>query len=368
MKTYKLKIKTKHQTYNLILGKNLMINLSKILKNNFIFFEKCLLVIDKKVPKSILNKITFNLKKNKKIIYFFNSSEINKNQKTVNQLLNILLKNNFHRDDCIISIGGGITGDVSGFVASIFKRGIKFVNIPTTLLAQADASIGGKTGINSNFGKNLIGTFAQPNLVISDTSFLNSLPNREVICGYAEILKHSLILNKKLFIYLNKNGNQILKLKSPFINQAIYKSCLIKKKIIEKDENETNVRKILNFGHTFGHAYEATMSYSKKLNHGEAVLLGIISASNFAYQNSYMDSKNYKKIINHFNKFNLPRNISAFFSRKDINKILSFMQKDKKNKNEKINLILLKKISKVDCNKLFEKNEIYKFFNKELIN
>ena len=112
MKTYNLKIKTQHRTYNLILGKNLMINLSKILKNNFIFFKKCLLVVDKKVPKSILNKITFNLKKNKQIIYFFNSSEINKNQKTVNRLLNILLKNNFHRDDCIISVGGGITGDV----------------------------------------------------------------------------------------------------------------------------------------------------------------------------------------------------------------------------------------------------------------
>ena len=229
-----------------------------------------------------------------------------------------------------------------------------------------DSSIGGKTGINSNFGKNLIGTFAQPNLVISDTSFLNSLPNREIICGYAEILKHSLILNKKLFIYLNKNGNQILKLKSPCINQAIYKSCLIKKKIIEKDENEINVRKILNFGHTFGHAYEAAMNYSKKLNHGEAVLLGIVSASNFAYQNNYMDKKDYKKIINHFNKFNLPKNISNFFSKKDIKKILFFMQKDKKNQNEKINLILLKKISKVSY-KFFLLLEFYYIFLVHLI-
>jgi len=156
-----------------------------------------------KVPKKLIKKINYLFKKKEKFFYAFNSSEINKNQRTINKLLDILLKNNFHRNDCLISIGGGITGDISSFAASIFKRGIKFINIPTTLLAQVDSSIGGKTGINSKYGKNLIGTFYQPNLVISDTNFLKSLPKREIICGYAEILKHSLIMNKKFFTYLS---------------------------------------------------------------------------------------------------------------------------------------------------------------------
>ena len=175
-------------------------------------------------------------------------------------------------------------------------------------------------------------------------------------------------MSKKLFNFLNKNGNHILKLEKPYIEKAIYRSCLIKKQVIEKDENEKNLRKILNFGHTFAHAYEATKNYSKKLNHGEAVLLGIVSASNFALQNIKLNKNDYQNIINHYKKFNLPMNIKNFFFKKNINKILSFMQKDKKNKNSKINLILLKNIGNVDYNYYFKSSKIYKFLNKELIN
>jgi len=355
----RIKIRTKNQSYNVIIGNNL--------KDNLIKFNKCLLVIDNRVPKKLLEKINFLLKKKKKFKYFFNSSEINKNQKTINKLLDILLKNNFHRNDCLISIGGGITGDVSSFAASIFKRGIKFINIPTTLLAQVDSSIGGKTGINSKYGKNLIGTFYQPNLVISDTNFLKSLPKREIICGYAEMLKHSLIMDKKLFNYLEKNGNNILKLKKPFLEKAIYQSCLVKKKIIEKDENEKNIRKILNFGHTFAHAFEATNNYSKKLNHGEAVLLGMVCALNIANQNKKIIKADYNRIINHYKKLNLPINVKKFFAKKNIKKILLFMKKDKKNNNNKINLVLLKKIGKVNYNCQYNEKAIYNFFIKELI-
>ena len=368
MKPSKLKIKIKNQSYNVIIGQNLIKNFSEILSANSIDFKKCLLVVDNKVPKKFLKKITFTLKKKKKFIYLFNSSEINKNQKSINKLLDILLKNNFHRTDSLISIGGGITGDVSSFAASIFKRGIKLINIPTTLLAQVDSSIGGKTGINSKYGKNLIGTFYQPNLVISDTNFLKSLPKREIICGYAEILKHSLIMNKKFFTYLNNNGNQILKLRSPYLERAIYKSCFIKKRVIEKDENEKNIRKILNFGHTFAHAYEGAKNYSKKLNHGEAVLLGMACASNFSYQNHKLNKIDYENIINHFKKFNLPMNIGKFFAKKDIDQILSFMQKDKKNNNNKINLVLLKKIGKTLFNLNFDNKKLHSFLKEELNN
>ena len=134
----------------------------------------------------------------------------------------------------MISIGGGITGDLSGFAASLFKRGLQFINIPTTLLSQVDSSIGGKTGINTKYGKNLVGSFYQPKLVISDINFLKTLPRREIICGYGEILKHSLIANKSLFKYLDKNILDILKLKSPFIEKTIYESCKIKKKLLKK--------------------------------------------------------------------------------------------------------------------------------------
>ena len=171
-----------------------------------------------------------------------------------------MLNKNFSRNDVLISLGGGITGDVSGFAASLFKRGLKFVNIPTTLLSQVDSSVGGKTGVNTSQGKNLIGSFYQPKIVISDVNVLRSLPFREVVCGYAEIVKHALIANKKFYNFLNKNINEVLKLRTPTIEKSIYESCKVKKSIVEKDEKEKNLRKILNFGHTFAHAYEASLN------------------------------------------------------------------------------------------------------------
>ena len=228
----KIKINIKNQNYNVLIGNNLLKNTIKILKVNSIDFSKCLLVIDKNVPRKFSNQLRDVLKKKKIFTFYFNSNEKNKNQKTINSLTDILLKNNFHRNDCLISMGGGITGDVSSFCASIFKRGMKFINVPTTLLAQVDSSIGGKTSINSTYGKNLIGTFYQPSLVISDTNFLKSLPKREILCGFAEILKHSLIMNKKLFVYLDKNSNKIMELDNFLLKKIIFKSCLIKKKVV----------------------------------------------------------------------------------------------------------------------------------------
>ena len=368
MNTIKLKINTKNHKYPIVIGAGIASKTSKFLNNNSIKFNKCLLIIDNKIPKFILNKVIKSLPKKKTITYFFNANELNKNQLSVNKILEILLKNNFNRNDCLISIGGGITGDVSGFASSIFKRGIKFVNIPTTLLAQVDSSIGGKTGINSRHGKNLIGSFYQPNLVISDINFLKSLLKREIICGYAEILKHSLISNKKFFLFLNKNASKILNLKSPFIEKSIHKSCLIKKKIVEIDEKEKNLRKILNFGHTFAHAFEATLKYSKKLNHGEAVLLGIINASKFSLKNNLLSLNEFKLIQNHLIQYKLPVKIRSFFSIKNLKNIISFMKMDKKNNDKKINLVLLKKIGKPVFNLNFNNKNLYTFLKKELSN
>jgi 3-dehydroquinate synthase/shikimate kinase/3-dehydroquinate synthase len=368
MKLIKLKINTKTQRYSIIIGSNLIPNMSMILKENSIYFKKCLLVIDKNISKHFIAKIKRSLNKTKLYVHFFKANEMNKNFTSVNKILNILLTKNFSREDCVISIGGGITGDISGFAASLFKRGSKFINIPTTLLSQVDSSIGGKTGVNTKFGKNLIGSFYQPSLVISDVQFLKTLPKRELICGYGEILKHSLIANKSFYKFLDKNSDGILKLSSPFIERAIYESCKIKKDVVEKDEKEKGLRKILNFGHTFAHAYEASLGYSKKLNHGEAVILGMQSALRFSLKNNLIQKNEYYSILKHISKANLPSNIKKFFKIRDLSKILSFMAKDKKNNSSNINLVLLKKIGHPIINGEYKKNNLSVFLKSELRN
>ena len=368
MKQIRLNIITKTEKYPIIIGSNLTSNISETFKLNSIHFEKCFVVIDKNVPKKFILNIKNSLKKKKIYTLYFNASEKNKNLTSVNKILNILLKENFSRNDCLISLGGGITGDVSGFVASLFKRGLTFINIPTTLLAQVDSSIGGKTGVNSRYGKNLIGSFYQPSLVLSDIQFLKSLPKREVICGYGEILKHSIINNKKFFNFLNKNFKKILNLSSPFIERAIYESCKIKKKVVEKDEKETALRKVLNFGHTFAHAYEASLGYSRKLNHGEAVILGMRTALSFSLDENILSKNEFNLIVNHIKNSDLPFSVKKYFSIKDLNKILSFMIKDKKNNSENINLVLLKKIGLPIFNKQYSKKNLRLFLKKFLIN
>ena len=367
MSLIKLEVQTSSHKYPIFIGNNILSKLNKILKENLINFNQCLVIADKNVPKKLVDRILNSLDKKKVSLHYFNSNEKNKNQKSIDDILSILLSKNFNRNDCVISLGGGITGDVSAFAASIFKRGLKFINIPTTLLSQVDSSIGGKTGINNKYGKNLIGTFYQPCLVISDIVFLKSLPKREIICGYGEILKHAIISDKKFFTFLDVHGSQILNLKSPLVEKAIFKSCTIKKKVVEADEKEMSIRKILNFGHSFAHAYEATLGYSKKLNHGEAVILGIRTAAKFSLSINILNNEEFNLIENHLNKLKLPRNISKFFSVKNLNKILSFMKKDKKNNSNKINLVLLKKIGSPIYKLQFDEKKILLFLKKELI-
>ena len=367
MRPIKFHVNTGNQKYPIIIGNNIINKIQTFLKENFINFNQCLLVADKNVPKKLIDKVLNALPKKLTSIYYFNANEKNKNQKSIDKILSILLRKNFNRNDCLISIGGGITGDVSGFAACIFKRGLRFINMPTTLLSQVDSSIGGKTGINTKYGKNLIGAFYQPSLVISDINFLKTLTKRELICGYGEILKHALIADRNFFKFLNKNGSKILNLKSPLIERAIFRSCSIKKKVVEADEKEMGKRKILNFGHTFAHAYEATLGYSKKLNHGEAVILGIKSAARFSLFNKILSIKEFDLIQNHLNQLNLPGNIGKFFSMKNLDKILSFMKKDKKNNTRKINLVLLKKIGYPLYKLQFDEKKITLFLKKELI-
>ena len=367
MKKIKIKIGKKNHNYSLIIGSNLLSILPKKLKAISPNAQNVAIVFDKKIPNKFRLKILKALNKYKKIKIIINPSEKNKNMSSVNRILNLLLKNNFNRNDFIINVGGGITGDMVAFTASIFKRGINFINIPTTLLAQVDSSIGGKTGINNQFGKNLIGTFYQPQIVLIDTDFLKSLKKKEFLCGYAEILKHAIIYDKKFFSWLEKNTKKIINFESQsLIAEAIYWSCKIKKYFVDKDPNEKKIRKILNFGHTIAHAIEADSNYSKNINHGEAVLIGILLETQLSYIKKICRIETYKKIENIYLRNNIFKYLKIKFNFRNLKRIVRFMENDKKNDDNKINFILLKKIGNttIPGEIKFQKNNLIKELRK----
>ncbi len=339
-------IKFKSQKYSIIIGKNAIDVLPKKIKFLCPKTKKIALIIDKKIPQKFKKKLKNKLKGYNILFLPFIASEKNKNFNTISFFLKTLLSKNFNRTDLIIGVGGGITGDVVGFVSSIFKRGINFINIPTTLLAQVDSAVGGKTGVNSHYGKNLIGTFYQPKLVISDTSFIDSLPKKEVACGFAEILKHSIIKDKKFFNWLEKNSKFIFKKKYKELSYAIKKSCEIKMHFINKDVNEKNLRMILNFGHTFAHAIEVKNNYSSKITHGEAVLSGMILATRLSVLKKICSLKTFKQIKKIYIDNNLDYTFKKYSNEQSINKLIPFLKNDKKNNDDKINFILLKNIGK----------------------
>ncbi len=346
MKTHELKFRGDGNSYSVIIGKNVLNLLPKKLKIICPKTQKIALFLDGKVPIKFKKSLANLLRKYQLHIFEFSSSEKNKSLKSVNKYLEKLLLKNFNRSDLIISVGGGISGDVVGFIASIFKRGINFINIPTTLLAQVDAAIGGKTAVNSNQGKNLIGSFHQPKLVLTDTSFLNSLPKKEIVCGYAEILKHSIIKDKKFFNWLKKNTKLILEKDPKTLAYAIRKSCEIKMFFVNKDVKEKNLRMILNFGHTFAHAIEIKNNYSKNTTHGEAVLSGMVLATKLSVVKKFCKTTHLDEILKIYKKNNLSYTYKKFMSKKLLDGLLPFLKNDKKNNDEKINFILLNKIGK----------------------
>ncbi len=366
MKIHKIQINTKTKKYPIFIGSKLISRINKILSSQKLSFSKILIVIDKNIPSKFKLKLIKNIKSKVKKIFIFNANEKNKNQKNVDLIQNILFKNRFNRDDCLIAFGGGITGDVVGYCASTYKRGIKFINIPTTLLSQVDSSIGGKTGINNSFGKNLVGSFYQPNIVISDIEVLKSLSSREIICGYAEMLKSSLLDSFEKFRYLDKNFDDIIRLKQPFIGNAILNSCKLKKKVVQKDEIEKNLRKVLNLGHTFAHAYESQLGFSNKLNHGEAVIIGIKNAVEYSNQCKLLKNKSHRLITNHINRIPLNKSFKEIFKLKDINKIISYMKSDKKNNSNNINIILIKNFGIIKIDYQIAEKSLKKFLISEL--
>ncbi len=369
MRIQQVKFKAFPNSYSIIIGNKILSILPKKIKILCPKVKKIALIIDNNVPYKIKSSLKNKLKKYDLVFLNFNANEKSKSIKTVNSFIEKLLFLNFNRSDLIIGIGGGITGDVTGFIASIFKRGINYINIPTTLLAQVDASIGGKTGVNSSYGKNLIGSFYQPKLVISDTSILNSLSKKDLICGYAEILKHAIIKDKKFFIWLKKNTKNILTKKTKYLNYAIKKSCLIKMFFVNKDVNEKNKRMILNFGHTFAHALETKNNFSNKLSHGEAVLSGMILESRLSLLLGLCSQKTINEIVGIYKKNNLSYTFKKFSTSKSIRDLIPFLKNDKKNDDKRINFLLLKDIGKTaQPNKNKISINSLKNFSKSLIN
>ena len=344
MRNQEIKFKNLTHSYPVIIGNNLLSSLPSKIRSLCPKTKKIVIIIDKKVPNKFRKILKNRLKTFKTFFLPFTANEKSKSFRSVNYYLEKLLKKNINRSDLIISVGGGITGDTVGFIASIFKRGINYINIPTTLLAQVDSDIGGKTGVNSIHGKNLIGTFYQPKLVLSDTSFLNSLSKKEIVCGYAEILKHAIIKDKNFFYWLKKNSKQIFKKDTKKIIYAIKKSCQIKMHFVKKDVNEKGLRMILNFGHTFAHAIEAQNSFSGKITHGEAVLCGMMLETKLSVLKKvcHLDVLNNLKEIYDENK--LSYTYKKFLDQIKISALLPFLINDKKNNDNKINFILVKNI------------------------
>ena len=332
-------IKTKEKKYRIEIKSNsLNYKLKNIIKNE----DKVFILIDQKVSYAIKN-----LKLSKNIFIFkINGSEKIKSFKFFQKISENLILKGIDRDSCIIAIGGGTILDLSGFIASTILRGVKFILFPTTLLSQVDSSIGGKNGINSSNGKNLIGTFYQPDLIIIDPKILLSLSKRELKSGYAEVLKHALISDLSFFKFLEKNYHKIFNLELKTLEQIIFKSIKIKSKFVNNDTKEIltndNSRAILNFGHTFGHALETYYKYNNKFTHGEAISIGMIIASKISYKFGYINEYELKKIFNHFIDVGLPTKDNNMYN----SEIFTIIQKDKKNLRNDINLILLKKIGK----------------------
>lgn len=267
--------------------------------------------------------------------------ETHKTLANVSRLLDVLITNRFARDSCVVALGGGIVGDMAGFAAACYQRGIAFVQVPTTLLAQVDSSVGGKTGVNHPGGKNLIGAFHQPAAVFADTDALRTLPDRELRAGLAEVIKYGLIVNPEFFDWLEANATRLLARDTDALTHAIRRSCEIKAEIVARDERELGDRALLNLGHTFGHAIESATNYSTWL-HGEAVGAGMLLAADMSQRLGWMSGADVERIERMLKAFGLRTDVSELAA----GTLAEKMKIDKKVAAGRIRLVLLKAIGK----------------------
>ncbi len=339
----KIKVDLQEKSYNILIGNKITSKLGaylrEVLPQNY-----AIIITTPKISKlytAVIKKALIKAHVSSKTV-IIPDSEKSKSIFYLNRILKTVAASARGKIPFIVALGGGVVGDVAGFAASIYKRGIPYVQVPTTLLAQIDSSIGGKTAIDLNSGKNLVGSFYQPALVLTDIDFLKSLPKREICSGLAEMIKYALIKDAKLFNYLEGNYKDILSLKSEIIGNAIYRCAKIKAEIVSKDELERKgIRTILNFGHTIGHAIEAASKY--RYNHGESIALGMIAASKIAHSLNLINLKTYERIFSLIKICGLPvkaRNIGY-------RKILKTIGYDKKFIGKRNRFVLPIRIGKV---------------------
>ncbi|HEX5222773.1 MAG TPA: 3-dehydroquinate synthase [Verrucomicrobiae bacterium] len=272
------------------------------------------------------------------------AGETAKSLKSVQSCYNRLALHRLERKSFIIALGGGVVGDLAGFVAATYLRGIPFVQVPTTLLAHVDSSVGGKVGVNLKAGKNLVGAFYQPRLVLCDLDALTTLPGREFRAGLAEIIKYGIIFDASLFARLERDLSRFLRRDTKFLEEVIARCCQIKANVVGQDETESGLRAILNFGHTIGHGLEAISSYGRYL-HGEAIAIGQVAAAKLSREFAGLKEKDVDRIANLFKRAGLPTDLKVTTSQRP--KLLAAMKLDKKVTDGELKFVLAKRIGKV---------------------
>jgi 3-dehydroquinate synthase len=302
--------------------------------------SQVLVVTNEKVAPLYLEKILAQFKGYTIASTILPDGEQYKTLEVLNQIFDALLENRYGRKTTLIALGGGVVGDMGGFAAACYQRGISFIQVPTTLLAQVDSSVGGKTGVNHPLGKNMIGAFYQPQCVVIDTQVLGTLDDRQFSAGLAEVIKYGLIRDAGFFRWLEDNSDALLARDKAALAFAIERSCINKAEVVAQDETESGVRATLNLGHTFGHAIETGMGYGEYL-HGEAVAIGTCLAAELSKRLGWLSSGDVFRVVNLINKVKLPINPPKSLSS---GQFLKLMSVDKKNVDGQIKLILLKEI------------------------
>lgn len=346
-----IKVKLKNKGYPITIGEN---SLQKVIERiDKSVVSKCLMIIDKNVLKyhSIRIRKTFALINCKLYIYTYAATEKNKSLQQSEKIYNFLSLNSFDRNSMIVAVGGGITGDIAGFAASTYMRGIKVIQIPTTLLSMVDSSVGGKTGVNFNHQKNIIGSFYQPDFVAIYSGFLSTLPKRELQSGAGEIFKSAFLADEKNYNLLKRSLYNLYTCQSFDAEKTIFACLKIKTSIVENDEKETTgLRKILNLGHTFAHAFEVQSKY--KLKHGEAVIGGIYCALFLSERLRYLSTERLNKFLRDFAFIKPKKDLLGINS----NLVFHSMSYDKKNSLGKIKFVLIEEIGNIVVDVIAEKS------------
>ena len=267
----------------------------------------------------------------------------------LNLIFDALLEAGFNRDCTVLALGGGVIGDMAGFASACFQRGVYFIQVPTTLLSQVDSSVGGKTGINHSLGKNMIGAFQQPQVVLADMSQLSTLPDRELSAGLAEVIKYALLGDKDFLVWLEANMEGLVARDEQLLAEAVYRSCAHKARIVANDEKEQGERALLNLGHTFGHAIESYLGYGEWL-HGEAVATGMVMAADLSQRMGWISAEDVERTKNIISRANLP----IVCPQIPLDQFLAYMAHDKKVLNGQLRLVLMKQLGQAIITKEFD--------------